>query len=185
MESNHEPKSENKPSSSFQERLKAFARTRLVLEIIYILLAIIAAIVIFQAGVFVGFHKASFDKSWDENYMQNFGPSKTGALGPMPTQFPNAHGTIGKIIKLDDVDQSGLVVEGQDNVEKIILLTSATHIREMRTDIAVSDLKLGDTLIIIGEPNTQGDIVASFIRVLPAPPTATPVPQATNQPSTN
>jgi len=172
-----EQHNENKSTPTFKEKLKTFFQTKLVLEIIYILLAIILAILIFQAGVLVGFHKASFDKSWDENYVQNFGPGKQGGFGPMPSQFPNAHGTIGKIIKLDDVNQNSIVVEGQDNVEKIILVSANTHIRKLRTDITASGLDLGDTVIVIGEPNTQGDIIANFIRVLPALPVGTPTNQ--------
>ena len=145
-------------------------RNNLVLKIVYVIFAIIVAIVIFQAGVFVGFRKATFDRSWDENYLANFGPHHEGVLGANPAQFPNAHGTIGKIIKLDSIDESSVVVEGQDNIEKLILFTPTTHIRKLKTDLTPADLALGDSLIIIGAPNSQGDIVASFIRVLPTIP---------------
>ena len=43
----------------------------------------------------------------------------------------------------------------------------------MRNDLTAKDLAPDQTIVVIGEPNAQGQINAKFIRVLPAVP---PVP---------
>jgi hypothetical protein len=124
---------------------------------------VIIALLIFSIGVIVGFHKASFERDWGENYERNFSPKPNGPIFN-PNNFPNADGAIGKIIK---ITLPTIIVEDKNHTEKIILLKDDTQIQEMRTPIAGNDLKMDDFVVVIGTPNTQGQIEAKFIRVMP------------------
>ncbi|MCX6328192.1 MAG: hypothetical protein NTZ85_01575, partial [Bacteroidia bacterium] len=77
-----------------------------------------------------------------------------------------AHGTFGKIIKINGAD---FVIEGKDEVERIIKVDENTVIRSFRnmnSSLKLSDLKIGDYAVIIGSANEEGQIDAQFIRVL-------------------
>jgi len=80
-------------------------------------------------------------------------------------EFIDAHGTYGQIVK---VTSSTLIVKGRDNVEKIVVVNDDTSIMRLRGVIKISGLKINDNIIVIGEPNEQGQIEAKFIRFLPA-----------------
>ncbi|MGH7240022.1 MAG: hypothetical protein ACREHG_08140, partial [Candidatus Saccharimonadales bacterium] len=47
-------------------------------------------------------------------------------------------------------------------------VSPGTTITEEGSNLKASDIKAGDTIIIIGEPDAQGQIEARFIRVMPA-----------------
>ncbi len=87
--------------------------------------------------------------------------------------FIGAHGTFGQIIKIDpstDLGQAAvLVIRGKDNVEKIVLIKNDTEIRRFQDVIQIGDLKIDELVTVIGEPNDAGQIIAKFIRILPAP----------------
>ena len=123
----------------------------------------IVALLIFSAGVDVGFHKASFGRAWGENYEHNFGfvPNPPVFGGD---NFPNANGAIGKIIK---IELPTIIVQDKDNTEKVVLIKNDTQIQEMRAPITSNDLKIDNFVVVIGTPNTQGQIEAKFIRVMP------------------
>lgn len=119
----------------------------------------------FSLGVFVGYHKARFSYAWGENYHRNFGGPKGGLFQDFSgKEFIDAHGTFGQVVK---VDGSTLVVKGRDNVEKLVVVTDKTSIMRLRDIVKITDLKAGDSIVVIGEPNEQGQIEAVFIRFLP------------------
>jgi hypothetical protein len=135
------------------------------------LLAIVVIVLVFGLGVFVGEKKAKFSYHWAENYHKMFAGPKTGFLGnlrmpPFPPfdEFIEGHGTFGEIIKIEG---NNLIVKGRGNVEKVIIVTEKTVIKSGREDIKVSDLKIGDIIVIIGSPNEKGQIEAKLIRVFP------------------
>jgi hypothetical protein len=135
------------------------------------LLSIIVLVLIFGLGVFVGEKKAKFSYLWAENYHRMFAGPKAGFLGnlkmpPFPPfdEFIEGHGTFGEIIKIEG---NNLVVKGRGNVEKVIVVTEKTVIKSGRKDIKLSDLKIGDVIVIIGSPNDKGQIEAKLIRVFP------------------
>ncbi|MEI6280642.1 MAG: hypothetical protein WCP17_01425 [bacterium] len=124
---------------------------------------IIIALLIFYAGINVGFHKASFGRAWGDNYERNFGMMQgRGMLGK--DNFPNASGAIGKIIK---IELPNVIVQDKDNTEKIISINNDTKIQAGRNILTINDLRVNDFVVIIGSPNTQGIIEAKFIRVMP------------------
>ena len=125
---------------------------------------LIIAMLIFSAGIAVGFHKASFGHAWGENYERNFG-IRYNHFGLGKDNFPNAHGAIGKIIK---IELPTIIVQDQkDNTEKVVLINDDTQIQKMMTNIKMGDLSVDDYVVVIGSPDDQGQIEAKFIRVMP------------------
>lgn len=144
--------------------------SKVYFKILCILGAVIAAALIFSAGVAVGFRKASFGQAWEENYEHNFGP-RPGHF--MSENFPNAGGAVGKIVK---VSLPSIIVADKTNTEKVVLLTDDTQIEEMRIAATSASLKLDDFVVVIGTPNLQGQIEAKFIRIMPSGLPAAPSP---------
>jgi len=126
----------------------------------------------FAAGVFVGYSKARFSYASGDSYARIFiGSGPPGMFGMMPgmsldaPQFFSAHGTSGSVLSIDA--GSGMIVLGSpDNTEKIIYISSSTVVRKDRIAIGVSDIKEGDSVLVIGDPNDQGQIEARLVRVL-------------------
>lgn len=125
-------------------------------------------VLILAVGIFIGGMKARFSYRWAENYHQNFGGPGGGFMGdwreapPLPGDFIEGHGTFGEIIKINNSD---LVVKGQDEIEKVILIAENTTIKNGRKSIKKDELKNGDFITVIGFPNDQGQIEAKLIRV--------------------
>ncbi|MFA6273999.1 MAG: hypothetical protein WC662_02455 [Candidatus Paceibacterota bacterium] len=156
------------------EELEKVLKSKVLVKVLYIVGVVIIIGLIFSAGTFVGFHKASFGCAWGDNYYKNFGMgmSKIGQGGPMKNfgmmndYFPNAHGVIGKILK---IELPNMIVLDKDNFEKIIVIKNDTLVHQMREVVTVNNLKVDDFVTIIGSPNSQGQIEAKLIRIMPAP----------------
>ena len=151
------------------EKLKKVFESKVLVGILYGIGIVIIVLVIFSAGVSVGFHKASFGRNWGDNYSKNFGNGDRGwpLGGPeMMNSFPNAHGVNGKIIK---IELPTVIVADRDNLEKVVLIKDDTKIQRMRENITTDDLKIDDFIVVIGSPNNQGQIEAKLIRIMPAP----------------
>lgn len=115
-------------------------------------------------GMRVGERRAEFSNQWGGNFRRTFGaPPMMGGLGGMMGDFTEAHGVSGKIIK---ITLPVLVIEGADKVEKIVLLKDDTIIRQFRTDLKSSDLKVDDEVVVIGSPNDKSQIEAKLIRLM-------------------
>jgi len=145
---------------------------------LWVIAGLIASLFIFKAGTIAGFKKASFSYRWGENYHRNFGGPKRGFLGDFGGgDFIGAHGVFGQIMKIDPSTDSArvtLVIRGGDGVEKIALIKDDTAIKRFRENVKISDLKVDDYMVVIGEPNDAGEIEAKFIRILPSPAAKTP-----------
>ena len=148
------------------EKIVTFFESKVLVGILYGVGIIIVLAFVFSAGISVGFHKASFGKNWGDNYERNFGMRPVGMIGFGKDNFPNSHGAIGKIIK---IELPTITVADKDQTEKVILVGNDTKIDQTRTQINAQHLKVDDFVIVIGSPNTQGQIEAKFIRVVPAP----------------
>ncbi len=141
-------------------------------------LAASAALIVlasFAGGVFVGFHKAKFSCDWGKNYEMNFmgpridmrQPGPAGFIGPMMRKFEgrdfrNPHGVAGTIISVSD---GSLVIKDRDDKENAIAVNDKTIIKSKGDDIELSDLKVDDKIVVIGQPGDEGVINASLIRV--------------------
>ena len=147
---------------------KEVTNSRVFQIVLYAFATLVVACFIFQAGVMVGFHKASFGHDWGENYVKNFGGKQAfGIVSTLPDSFPNAHGAIGTIIKSDG---STFIVEDNDGTEKSVVVDENTEIRKMRIKGTSSDLTENSTVVVIGNPNAKGQIQAKLIRLMPPMP---------------
>jgi len=138
--------------------------------------SVVVALVIFTAGVNVGFHKAKFSFKFGENYEKNFmGPRPGinmpgGPMGMMREQvrnlegsdFRNPHGISGTIISISD---NNLVVKDRDSKENTVAVSDKTTIKSGRDDIKIGDLKTDEQIIVMGRPGDSGVINADLIRV--------------------
>ena len=146
------------------EDIKNVFESKIAFRILCVLGVIIVSLLIFSAGVTVGFHKASFGRAWGDNYEHNFGMRPNHPMFGQDN-FPNANGAIGKIIK---ITLPTIIVQDKDNTEKVVLIKDDTKIQKMMSIIKPSDLATDDFVVIIGSPNTQGQIEAKLIRIMPA-----------------
>lgn len=139
-----------------------------------IILGIVGALVIllvtFQLGVFVGMRKGLFASRWGENYQRNFIDGRRGERGEfwggMMGRGFKSHGAVAKIIK---IELPNITVAGGNDAEKILVIDSQTVIQRFKETIPPADLKVGDNIVAIGAPNSNGQIETKLIRVLPAP----------------
>jgi hypothetical protein len=160
-------KNNKKYMKKIQEKLEKVFKSKVLLRIVYVLGILVLAVLIFSAGMSVGFHKAQFGRAWGENYERNFG-MKPDFPGPGfgRDNMPNAHGAVGKIIKIEN---SNLIVQDAGNIEKVVLVKEDTQIFRMKDLIKLTDLKLDDFIVVIGSPNDQGQVEAKLIRLMPNP----------------
>jgi hypothetical protein len=143
---------------------------------------IVVAILIFQAGMFVGYRKAAFSFHFDENYYHEFDSQSNGMMNGFPQgNFLGASGAVGKIIK---ITPPTFVVAGPDNLEKVVLMSDDTIIRQFRNTLSQSDLKVDDYVVVIGSPNDQGQIDAKLVRLLPTPPASPTTSTSSSMPLT-
>lgn len=134
----------------------------------------IAVLLIFQAGMFVGYKKASFSYRWGDNYYRTFGGHRGGErmmIGRMMDSFrgkdfTNSSGAIGKIV---NINLPALTIENSDGIEKMILIADDTVIRRFRERVKTNGLKIGDFVVVIGAPNNNAQVEAKIVRIMPNP----------------
>lgn len=131
----------------------------------FVLSLLLALVVGFAAGKAVGYRKATFSYRWGESYHKNFAGPRGGFLREFSGQdFMEASGAFGRIAKIDG---AMLVVASPDDAEKVVLVNAQTIIKRFRDTVAISDLKVDDDVVVVGEPNSSGQIEAKVIRVMP------------------
>lgn len=148
--------------------LKEFVKSQTFRGITIGVLIALVALLIFQAGMFVGYRKAAFSYHFGDNYYRAFGEKGPRAFQvPVRGGFLEAHGAAGSVVS---VNLPTVVVADRDNVEKIVLITEDTIIREFENNITSADLSVDDFIVVLGAPNENSQIEAKLIRVLPSPP---------------
>lgn len=150
-----------------KEKLNKFVESKGFRNTIYIIGAVFILAFVFQAGMIAGFKKASFGKNWGDNYERNFGHE--GRRDPFMRDMqgmPNPHGAVGKIIK---VESSDIVVLDKDQTEKIVVINDNTNIFERKNKLTKDSLTLDKFVVVIGDPNNDGQIEAKLIRIMPSP----------------
>lgn len=145
-------------------KLKEFVETQNFKRALKVVGILAVTLFIFQAGVSVGFRKASFYGEFGNNFRKNFGEQKGGSRGMVGRDIPNAHGIIGGVI---DVSLPTIVVAGDDGVEKIVSIGEKTLIRRFRDNIRAEEIVIGDSVVIVGAPGREGMINATLIRIMP------------------
>lgn len=129
----------------------------------------IVILMIFQAGVFIGYRKASFAYRFGDNYYRAFDRRPPSPFGvPMSGEFGTTHGAAGQVMS---VSLPTFVVAGPDSIEKTVLVGTSTLVRKLDAELKPEDIQTGDFLVVIGEPNDEAQVQAKLIRILPEPPT--------------
>jgi hypothetical protein len=139
--------------------------SKIVRDIIIIIGIIIMVLSILMAGISIGEHRARFAGEFGDSYERNFlGPRGMMGGGYFGGMMPGGHGAIGNILS---ISLPQMIISGPDNLEKTILVGASTTVRQFQQNIKSSDLKAGDFVVVIGNPNDKGQIDARFIRVMP------------------
>lgn len=134
-------------------------------KILIIIGLLLALLVVFQAGVYIGVRKAELSFSMGDNYYRAIGVGEF-PRGPLGEELSDSDGASGKILS---VNLPTFIVEDQ-NGEKIITTNNQTTIRLLRSATSSTAITPGESVIVIGEPNSNGEIEATFIRLLPPLP---------------
>lgn len=122
------------------------------------LITVLIAIIVGGAGFFGGMQ---FEKSKTaSNPTNNFAAMRNGT----GTRFGNRNGNgSGQVISQDS---NSLTIKLNDGSSKIILLSSNTKFS--KTDAAaLSDIKAGDRIMVVGTPNSDGSETAETIFINP------------------
>lgn len=147
--------------------MKSVSDSKKVKSMIIVIACFAVAALIFQAGEIVGFKKASFGKHWGENYEKNFGMVKYNRMmGGMPDRLPNAHGAIGRVVK---IELPNIIVTDKGGVEKVVVLDDDVLIKKGQDSVLTKDIAVNDFVVVIGSPNEKGQINARLIRIMPVP----------------
>lgn len=155
------------------KNLKEFTQSKSFQGILIGIGVSIIALLIFQAGVTVGQHKAKFGDRLGNHFERNFVDTQRGGF-PNPQGFvfgeplpPGGHGAVGEIIS---ITLPTFVIAGPDNLEKTVAVTDDTLVREFRDELGIESIETGKFVVVLGEPNDDGVIEAKLIRFLPPPP---------------
>jgi hypothetical protein len=159
------------------EKLKSLLSSPLVGDIIsksiYIIGGMVVILLIFLSGEAVGYHRAEFSRGMNENYLSIFDDKddqiKSFPLPPQDGSITNSHGATGIIIS---IALPSIVIESADGIEKTISVGTTSLIKRFRNTINSADLKINDSIVVLGTPTSHGQIDAKLIRVMPPSQTA-------------
>jgi hypothetical protein len=148
--------------------LKDLHQSRTVRGILIGIGATLVVIMIFQAGVFVGYRKAAFSFKLGDNYYRNFrGGEAMKVVGFDSGHLPGGHGAVGRIVRIALPE---LVIASEGDVEKTVILGSSTMIKRFNDTISPQDIMADDYAVILGSPDDEARIMAKFVRLMPPPP---------------
>ena len=148
--------------------IKKFFETKTYSHLLLILVILLIAWIIFAAGIFIGYHKAVFLNDWDDSYRQGMmNPNSPLAPFMHNSDEVNPHGAMGEIVS---VNFPVIMIKGPESAEQVVIISSTTMIRILHGMASVNDIKNGQYVVAVGEPNNKGEIQATFIRIVPPPP---------------
>jgi len=148
--------------------IKTFFQSNSISKIILILSVLLIILVVFQAGFLVGYNKGVFSNNWSKNYMMR-GPDDTRSFfAPFmhDDDDVNPHSAAGEIVS---INLPTIVIKGPGRAEEIVIIGNDTTIRNFRQSASTSDLVVGKSVVVIGQPNDKGQINASLVRIIPIP----------------
>jgi hypothetical protein len=147
-----------------QNSFQKFLRSPVFFRTLTTILGLVVAGIVFQVGFIVGFHEASFEVRWQANYGRNFaGP--LGNPADLDDRLPNPHGAFGTVTS---VEFPTFTIVGPRETEKVIRMGSSTILRSGFDTVSTDAVRVGEEAVVIGTPNNQGEIDATFIRLAPA-----------------
>lgn len=149
------------------DHAKSWVRSSQFRIVAGVVVAILALILAFQAGVAFGFHRAAFSYRLDQNYARTFGRTTDRFMMPGPG-VPGGHGAFGKIIS---VNGSTVVIAADNHPEQQVVIAADTIIRNQDGTASSSALTTGQYVIVFGDPSDTGSIDARLIRIVPPPDT--------------
>jgi len=153
-----------------QKELLEFSKSKIIRRVCVVSVVIILLLLSFRLGVWVGNKKGTFACQYSENYERVFGADRFGTRGFPEDIFREdmgGHGSMGKIVS---IHLPTIVITNPSNTETTVYIGNNTVVRKLRENIAIDNLVVGDVVVILGSPNSQGQINAALIRVLPSPP---------------
>ncbi|MDD4931084.1 MAG: hypothetical protein PHG66_02915 [Candidatus Colwellbacteria bacterium] len=147
--------------------IKELIKSKTVRAILLSASGIAVVLSIFQLGAAIGYRKAAFSYRMGDNYHKIF-DGRPGERNPgLPPQgLMPGHGSAGLIMKME---LPNVIVETPDNTEQSIITNERTIVKRFRETIKPGDLMVGDTIVVIGSPNEDGQIEAKLIRTIPSP----------------
>ncbi len=147
--------------------MKNYFRSNAVSKIILALSILLVILLIFQAGVLMGYRQGFFASNWNGAHGQ-YMTSPDSIFAPFihDSDDVNPHGAIGNIVS---IHFPSLLIKGPNSAEQVVNISSTTSIRFMHGNASTSDLVPGNSVIIVGEPQSNGSISAAFIRIMPMP----------------
>ncbi len=148
-------------------QIKDIHKSKTVRGIVIGIAGIIVLLVVFHLGQISGYHRARYAEHLGENFNRNFSDPRGGWFPHGLSDRglpPGGHGAVGEIVSLS---LPQFIVAGPDNLEKTIIVSTSTKIREFQEEIKPDDLQKGSRVVVLGEPNDSGQIQAQFIRVIP------------------
>ena len=150
---------------TLQEKIKGLTK-KYMKKGLYILGTLFVLCVTLQFGIFIGYHKASFARDWGDGYKRNFGMERPESFkGMMGNRLPTAYGASGKVLS---INLPTFIVEDVNGTEKTIYVSTSTLIKSAMQDTPASTIAVDATVMVIGEPTTNGQIEAKLIRIMPA-----------------
>jgi hypothetical protein len=126
-----------------------------------VMVAILIALVGAGAGFFGGMKYRDYQiaKQRASSTFGNF--QRTGTAGARM----GARGVSGSILSVDD---KGITVKLTDGSSKIVLFSDTTQINQAQS-ATKTDLKVGTTVAVFGQTNSDGSVTAQNIQINPQP----------------
>ena len=136
---------------------------------------LVLLLVVFGLGMAVGDHRSLFASRFGENYYHNFLGMGDGFGGRMEMGHFNTHGVAGTVI---DVTSSTISVKNFRGSEESVAILPETIVSENDNTVSSTVITVGNDVIVVGQPDNQGEIRARFIRLftssssMPLPPSS-------------
>jgi hypothetical protein len=125
----------------------------------------LAILVVFQAGLFIGYRKGLQSSNWETDiHRATDDPRSVFAPFIHDTDDASSHGAIGYIVS---IHQPSFMIKGASQAERVVVIGPDTQIRNLHDIASTSDLVPGESVVVIGEPGTDSQLHATFIRILP------------------
>ncbi len=150
--------------------MQPFITSKAVQIVLGVLIVLLLLCLAFLAGVKTNERRTRHFSNWCDHYPDMLKPhrgSKTLIPAPPHRPMPLPNGVFGRILSATGTN---FMIEGQDQFEQNVLITSSTVLRVDRGTASLGDLRPDREVGVFGLPNEQGQIEARLIRLFPTRP---------------